>query len=393
EPPRAAAGRPRLDGTGWPDAARPSFDAAAYLELGTQRAYDPQAHAVADRLVEAALPRLRVVADPEDQPFLAKTFGVAARIGVGIAVVAALAARGWRPGVVASGYGAQRTDARLVNPDDDAQDAGDEALLLAQLTGRPVAAARRRAEAVAALLATHPDVDVIVSDDGLQHAGLARTVEIAVFDRRGIGNGRLLPAGPLREPLAHLAGMDAIAINGDDGQALARWRGAALAPVARSAGAAPGKLPPVFRFDVVPLRFLRVDGHGDPLAPEEFRALVQRSPAPEGSAASPPRCAPVSLTAVAGIGEPQRLFDTLAHLGLPPALRVAPGDHRALDAATLVALPGRFVVMTTKDAVKCRAFADSRCWALEVSAQPEPGFIDWLEHELREATRRGLPPA
>ena len=78
---------PRLDGTGWPEAGRSSFDAAAYLELGTQRAYDPQAHAVADRLVDAALPRMRVVAAPEDQPYLAKTFTVAARIGAGIGLV------------------------------------------------------------------------------------------------------------------------------------------------------------------------------------------------------------------------------------------------------------------------------------------------------------------
>ena len=78
---------PRLDGSGWPDAGRAGFDASAYLELGTQRAYDPQAHAAADRLLELALPRLRVVADPADQPYLARTFTVAARIGAGIGLV------------------------------------------------------------------------------------------------------------------------------------------------------------------------------------------------------------------------------------------------------------------------------------------------------------------
>ena len=78
---------PRLDGSGWPEAGRPSFDAAAYLELGTQRAYEPEAHAAADRLVASGLPRMGVVADPEDQPYLAKTFTVAARIGAGIGLV------------------------------------------------------------------------------------------------------------------------------------------------------------------------------------------------------------------------------------------------------------------------------------------------------------------
>ena len=78
---------PRLDGAGWPDPGRAGFDASAYLELGTQRAYDPEAHAAADSLVAAALPRLGVVADVEDQPYLAKTFTVAARIGAGIGLV------------------------------------------------------------------------------------------------------------------------------------------------------------------------------------------------------------------------------------------------------------------------------------------------------------------
>ena len=78
---------PRLDGGGWPAPGRPSFDAAAYLELGTQRAYEPEAHAAADRLVASALPLMGVVADPEDQPYLAKTFTVAARIGAGIGLV------------------------------------------------------------------------------------------------------------------------------------------------------------------------------------------------------------------------------------------------------------------------------------------------------------------
>lgn len=294
------------------------------------------------------------------------------------AVAAALAARGWHPGLVASGYGAARRDARLVHGDDCAKDAGDEAVLLARLTGLPLAVGRRRAAAVTALLNAHPEIDVVISDDGLQHAALARTLEIAVFDRRGVGNGRLLPAGPLREPLEHLAGMDAIAINGD-----------APSPLGEQGDGAPR----VFCFRVVPHQFVRVDERAEPLGLDAFRELVQQSSSDAGAGPASSSGAGASLTAVAGIGEPQRLFDTLVQLGLPPALRVAPGDHRTLDASTLAALPGRFVVMTTKDAVKCRVWADARCWALEVCAEPEPDFIDWLEDELREATRLGLPPA
>lgn len=269
--------------------------------------------------------------------------------------VQALASRGWRPGILASGYGARRTDARLVGADDDPIESGDEPVLLAQLTGRPVAAGRRRADALAALLTAHPEIDVVVSDDGLQHAALPRTLEIAVFDRRGAGNGRLLPAGPLREPLAHLAGMDAIAVNGSE-------------PPAQVTAAA-GPLP-VFRFDIAPHRFVRVDGRADPLSLQAFATLVRAQP---------------GLAAIAGIGEPQRFFDALERLGLPVAQHIAPGDHRTLDASALRGLAARLIVMTTKDAVKCRQWADDRCWALEVRAEPSAAFIDWLDNELREA--------
>jgi tetraacyldisaccharide 4'-kinase len=279
------------------------------------------------------------------------------------ALVDALAARGWQPGILASGYGAERQDARLVAAADDARQAGDEALLLARQTGRPTAVARRRAEALALLTATHPEVDVVLADDGLQHAGLPRCLEVAVFDRRGVGNGRLLPAGPLREPLAHLAGMDAVALNG---KADSSWL-----PMKATAGA---QAPRIFRFEVVPGRFVRLDGAVPPLSPEAFCAMVGASQ-------------PASLAAVAGIGEPQRLFDTLTGLGLTPAIRLAPGDHRTLDPKALAALPARYVVMTSKDAVKCRPWADERCWALEVTALPEPAFIDWLEHRLRNRLR------
>src|SRR5690606_9110044 len=137
---------------------------------------------------------------------------------------------------------------RLVRPRDDPAAAGDEPLLLAQSTGLPVAAGRRRAEAVARLLAAHPELDVVISDDGLQHAALARSVELAVFDERGVGNGRLLPAGPMRAPLAQAASMDALVLNGD-----------AVAPLAH---------PRQYRFRIEPLRFVAVDGHAAPLDPQ-----------------------------------------------------------------------------------------------------------------------------
>ncbi len=118
-----------------------------------------------------------------------------------IAIVQALQQRGWHPGVVSRGFGRRGDSAAEVLADSAADDVGDEPLLIHRRTGVPVWVARRRVVAARALCARHAEVDVVVCDDGLQHHGLARDAELAVFDERGIGNGLLLPAGPLREPL------------------------------------------------------------------------------------------------------------------------------------------------------------------------------------------------
>ncbi|HWS75002.1 MAG TPA: tetraacyldisaccharide 4'-kinase [Quisquiliibacterium sp.] len=263
-----------------------------------------------------------------------------------IAVARDLSRRGWRVGALAGGYRAQRRDARRVPSDGDAREHGDEAVLLAAATGLPVAAGRRRAEALALLEALRPAPELVISDDGLQHAGLPRTLEVAVFDARGAGNGRLLPAGPLREPLAHLASMDALLLNGD-----------AEPPPA-------GGLP-CFRFRVEPdgFRSLR---DGRRLDREAFAALAAGRP----------------LAALAGIAQPARFFDTLRGLGLSPSEHPL-ADHAKIDPGTLAAIAEPLIVMTTKDAVKCSAIADDRCWALEVSARIEPAFYDWIEERLR----------
>ena len=126
--------------------------------------------------------------------------GGAGKTPTTLAVVAHLKARGWRPGILSRGHGRDTDDCREVLPDSDPRAVGDEPLLLRQRAKVPVFVATRRAEAGRALLAAHPDCDLLVCDDGLQHLALARDVEICVFDARGVGNGWLLPAGPLREP-------------------------------------------------------------------------------------------------------------------------------------------------------------------------------------------------
>ena len=267
-----------------------------------------------------------------------------------IALVDALAARGWRPGVIARGYRSRAEGAapRRVGPDDDADAVGDEPVLVARRTGRPVAVGRDRAAALR-LLVAGGDCDVVLSDDGLQHARLPRDLELAVFDERGAGNGRCLPAGPLREPLHGTLLLDALVLNGR----------AAAAPIVHSR---------VFRFELAPTGVHALDG-ARRWTPAEFAAEVGDAP----------------IDAIAGIGAPQRFFDTLEGLGL----RARPhplADHARIEPGLLAALPGRWIVMTEKDAVKCAGFdaaLRARCVALRVEAVADPALVDWLEDRLR----------
>ena len=141
-----------------------------------------------------------------------------------IELVRALAARGWRPAIVSRGYGAATRRARVVAPSDSAQDVGDEPLLLARATGVPVAVGAARVAAAQLVRQQAPRCDVLVADDGLQHRALARDFEIAVLHYRGLGNGWLLPAGPLREPRNRLDTVDAIVEHGQVPAVAARAR-------------------------------------------------------------------------------------------------------------------------------------------------------------------------
>lgn len=266
------------------------------------------------------------------------------------ATASALSARGWRVGVLCAGYRAQRREPRIVTPASDPRADGDEAVLLALQTGLPVAAGRLRGDALALLSRRHPDLDLVVSDDGLQHPGLDRTLEVGVFDERGAGNGRMLPAGPLREPLERAGELDAILLNGCS---------------APAAGVPSPPAQPRFRFDLRVQAVQRLDG-SETLAPGEFAARFSGRP----------------VAALAGIGHPERFFAALAALGLEFE-RHAPGDHARLDAGVLGAIRAEAIVMTAKDAVKCRELADRRCWVVRTDTRVDPAFIDWIEERLR----------
>jgi tetraacyldisaccharide 4'-kinase len=231
---------------------------------------------------------------------------------------------GWRPGVISRGYGGHAPQyPHEVGPRDVPAHSGDEPLLIAQRTQCPVVVDPDRVAAARLLVERH-GVDIIVSDDGLQHYRLARDLEICLVDgRRGLGNGALLPAGPLREPPARLDTVDLTIINGDGWQR-------------------PGALR--MRLQTAPLRRL-IDGERRSL--DAWRG--QR------------------VHAVAGIGDPARFFASLRAAGVD-VVPHAFADHYAYRAADLVFGDDRAVLMTEKDAVKCAAFADGRLWAVPVGA-------------------------
>lgn len=260
-----------------------------------------------------------------------------------IHLVDALRRAGRRPGVISRGYGGRPdAEATEVSPDDDPARTGDEPLLIRRRTGVPVFIARKRVAAGHALLAAHPEVDVVVCDDGLQHLALERDFEIALFDMRGAGNGHLLPAGPLREPLERSTSVDAVVANGDD-----------------------LSIPHGFRMHLSQEALHRV---GDP----------RQSCAIDGLAAlAGPR-----IAAVAGIGDPPRFFAALRAAGMEAREYPFP-DHHAFTAADLASIEADAIVMTEKDAIKCAHIPDPRLWVAPVSATVDRRLVEAILERMR----------
>jgi len=243
-----------------------------------------------------------------------------------------LRTHGWRPGVISRGYGGAADSPQRVEAASDPMLSGDEPVLLARRASCPVWVGRDRVAAAEALLAAHPEVNVLVSDDGLQHYRLQRDVEIAVLDgMRGLGNGLLLPAGPLRESAHRLDEVDAVVVN------------AAEAPNERAA-----------------------QQYAMHLRGEVFYNLLQ-----PGLTATAADFHGKAVHALAGIGNPARFFAHLRKLGLSIVEHPFPDHHvfRPLD----LALQG-VMLMTEKDAVKCAQFATPECWVLAVSAEVDPAL-------------------
>ncbi|WP_339058107.1 tetraacyldisaccharide 4'-kinase [Candidatus Regiella endosymbiont of Tuberolachnus salignus] len=240
-------------------------------------------------------------------------------------LVEQLRQRGLRVGVVSRGYGGKAIAYPLVLTQyTTTEQAGDEPVLIFQRTGVPIAVSPKRSEAIKALLMLHP-LDLVIADDGLQHYGLHRDFELVVIDgMRRFGNGWWLPAGPMRERAARLNSVDAIITNGGH--------------------AASGEIS------------MRLQANEAVNLVTGKRQPVQALP---------------QVVAMAGIGHPARFFLTLKQLGITAKKEYSFDDHQNYSLEQLLALadPEQPLIMTEKDAVKCRAFAQSHWWYLPVDAQ------------------------
>ncbi len=232
-----------------------------------------------------------------------------------------LAQQGLRPGIILRGYGGNSQSwPVLVDQNTSAEKAGDESLLLHRLTGLPVAAGPNRVQAARKLVSEH-DCNIIISDDGLQHYALNRNVEIAIVDRqRGFQNGRLLPAGPLREPVSRMNIVDLV-----------------LSKTASPKGKN--------TFCLTPTQFVSVVDNQVKRGLDAFD---------NGK-----------ITAVAAIGNPESFFLILDNLAIQYQKKVFP-DHHPYVAEDLQFAGNNPIIMTQKDAVKCEHFATQNLWYLEV---------------------------
>jgi tetraacyldisaccharide 4'-kinase len=251
-----------------------------------------------------------------------------------IALVERLREAGYRPGVISRGYGANPPETPwLVTRSAPVEQVGDEALLIALRADCPVVIDPDRVSAAQALLAQ--DCDLIISDDGLQHYRLARDLELLVIDgQRGMGNGQCLPEGPLREPASRIKEVDFIVVNGACEMSFDQH---AATMVLR------------------PTEWVRLED-GKRVAVNDWQGK--------------------RVTAVAGIGNPQRFFASLRDLGLQLEEERTFPDHWAYSPEDLLVNEGQTLVMTEKDAVKCCDFASGDCWYLSIDADIDPLYIN-----------------
>ncbi|MFA5702103.1 MAG: tetraacyldisaccharide 4'-kinase [Advenella sp.] len=269
-----------------------------------------------------------------------------------IALVQALRKKGFTPGVISRGYGVEiGPEARTAyGKGSSASQIGDEPSLIAKHA--PISVHPKRQLAIEKLLATWPATDVIISDDGLQHLKLQRDIEIVVQDNRRTGNGKLLPAGPLREPASRLKQVDFIITNLKS-TPLNRFQAEFEHEIAMT-------LEPVSLTHIA---------SGQTLSPREFINQYKNQ----------------HIAAIAGIGQPDRFFTTLAQLQLTLSQQIPFPDHYAYKANDFKEINADIILMTSKDASKCSTLTDARLWFVNVEPRfSNPHFFDLIEEKIRQ---------
>ncbi|WP_028357819.1 tetraacyldisaccharide 4'-kinase [Brackiella oedipodis] len=275
-----------------------------------------------------------------------------------VALVKALQARGWQPAIISRGYGVKLgAHARSAYQQSARPECiGDEPSLLAQYA--PIAVHPDRKKAIRQVFQDYPHTNVIIADDGLQHLAMQRDLELVIQDERGIGNGRVLPAGPLRESKQRLQDVDFVITNKNH-------LSSHPSPNAVSSRATkPLHLTMHIQIDeIVHL----VTGRRLPVSQwlQEY-----------GHSAS-------DLCAIAAIGNPQRFFSSLKEAGISAAEQRYFADHHVFNQEELQQIPQSLIVMTEKDAVKCAQFNDPRLWFVRISSQfSRSDFFDIVENKL-----------
>ena len=269
------------------------------------------------------------------------TVGGSGKTPLALWIAEFLKARGWAPAIVSRGYGGAVAAPRAATVLSEPEEVGDEPVVLARRSGCPVWVGAERVEVIEALRVQHPEIDVVVLDDGLQHYRLRRDVEIAVVDSRGFGNGFLLPAGPLREPPRRLRSVDAVVLHKS----------------------------PQMGFGKVKTFAMELQGE------EAHRMTDARERQPLAAWRGE------RVHAVAGIGNPSRFFVHVGSRG-PKVVPHPFPDHHRFTPEELDFGDAAPVLMTEKDAVKLRRHARPGWWVLPVSAKPDAAFGEWLLGKL-----------
>ena len=285
-----------------------------------------------------------------------------------IALAEQLSHLGWKPGIISRGYGASMQIAPLkVHSQSDPAVVGDEPVLIAKRTGDqfPIWVFPKRQQSIQALLQNTPDINVIISDDGLQHRGLirwparegGRDVEFVVRDDRGEGNRFLLPAGPLREPAT-------------------RERDATLF-TGTSKHQKSGVLDEYF---LGRRHFNLASRLGTP-----YQLINSSSQQSLEQIAE--QFLPKNITAVAGLGNPKRFFEDLARHGVTGKMIPLP-DHASYNPEFFASIKSQCILITEKDAVKCAGITDERIWVVPMSLHLPENLMDWLQSILQRPDPR-----